>query len=267
MVNLSGFFVSMDNLIFVSYVLFFLVALLYSSAGFGGGSLYIALLTFTSIHYQWIPVIALSCNVVVVLGNCIHHIRNQSFSLLDVFPFIIFSIPAAYLGGQMLLNRDVLYFILGLALLCAGSMLVLQGLKKGRLFTIANKKLPKPLDLGFNIGLGGGIGYLSGMVGIGGGIFLSPILHFFGRLSARQITAISSFYILVNSLSGLLGQITKLNEFSSNTSIVQCIPFVLAVFAGGFIGNKISFKWLKTKQIKLLTGLVIFIAGMRLLLV
>ena len=95
MVNLSGFFVSMDNLIFVSYVLFFLVALLYSSAGFGGGSLYIALLTFTPIHYQWIPVIALSCNVVVVLGNCVHHIRNQSFSFLEVLPFIVFSIPSS----------------------------------------------------------------------------------------------------------------------------------------------------------------------------
>jgi len=144
--------------------------------------------------------------------------------------------------------------------------LVLQGLKKGRLFTIANKKLPKPLDLGFNIGLGGGIGCLSGMVGIGGGIFLSPILHFFGRLSTRQITAISSFYILVNSLSGLLGQITKLNNFTTQISYYQLIPFVLAVFAGGFIGNKGSFKWLNTNQIKLLTGLVIFIASIKLLL-
>ena len=223
--------------------------------------MYTVLLTLTETPYQLIPVIALICNIVVVSGYCIQYIRYHSFSFIKTIPFILFSVPAAYLGGQLIIQQGTLYVLLGISLLCAGGILVYQGFIKTRVpFYTAVKR---PTRLMVSIGLGAAIGYLSGMVGIGGGIFLSPILHMLSDVSERDIASISSVYILVNSVSGLTGQLVKLNGLTLTTHINDYIPLITIVILGSIIGNKMSFRYFNRRYIKVITGLIITVAGAR----
>lgn len=242
----------------LAYLLFFFVSILYASAGFGGGSLYIAILAFSPISYHWIPIIALLCNITVVSGNCFHHAKHHSISFFQLMPFVGLSIPAAFLGGKMVIHQSTLFFLLGLTLLFSSFFMLIQPKK-------ITLKAP-PLNF-FSLILGGSIGFLSGLIGIGGGIFLSPILHLMRSWSSRQIAAISSLYILVNSLSGLAGQLFKINDpISFNEFLWLLLPFMVVVALGGTIGNQLSFKWMNELKLKRVTAVIIFIAACKLLL-
>lgn len=246
------------------YALFFLVAILYSSVGFGGGSLYIALLTFSSLPYQFIPVIALACNIAVVFGNCIQHIRHRTFSLRLVLPFVVLSMPAAYLGGSLPIEKVLLFRILGGALLLAGVILLLPSIKSSKVISATKHPL---FTLVTSLALGGVIGFVSGMVGIGGGIFLAPILLLVNYTSSRNIASIASFYILVNSIFGLMGQFSKMGAMVVSDGVLgQLFLFILIVVVGGIIGNNVSFKWLDNRRIKQVTAVIILVAAFRILI-
>lgn len=239
---------------------FFLTSLLYAMVGFGGGSTYAAILALTSLDYTLLPVLVLVCNVVVVTGGVVHYFRAGLLDLRFVLPLVITSVPCALLGGAIPVSKRFFLLTLGAALLISGVMLVWR--RKD-----ASEQLARPKNWNMKASvLGGGLGFLAGLVGIGGGIFLAPILHHLKLAGPKHIAATASFFILVNSLAGLLGQISKHSiENLAPERFGSLIWLPLAVLAGGQIGSRISVRVLPGVWIKVLTGLLVIAVGLRLL--
>lgn len=220
----------MDSSLIFLVISFFTIAVIYSMVGFGGGSSYLAALAMTGLTYQVIPPIALVCNVIVAAGGFIHFFRGGHFKLTKVLPFTILSIPMAYYGGKLPIAKEVFFLLLGLSLLIAAMRMLMPDDFFDKPLEISSKKA-------WGVGLPAGalLGFLSGLVGIGGGIFLSPILLFLRWVDVKQAGACASFFIIVNSLSGLLGQ---LHKGSLNYHVL--LPLGIAVFIGGQIGSRIG---------------------------
>jgi len=185
-------------------LLFFLVAFLYSIVGFGGGSSYLAILVLAGLTYQTIPPIALLCNLIVVTGGFIHFYRAGHFNLNRVLPFVITSIPMAYWGGRMLINEKVFSLLLGFSLLAVAVRLFLPDISNDEARQMSGKQ-----EWLVGLPVGALLGFLAGVLGIGGGIFLSPLLLLMRWVNVKQAAAAASFFILVNSIAGLAGQATK----------------------------------------------------------
>ncbi|WP_420601712.1 sulfite exporter TauE/SafE family protein [Flagellimonas sp.] len=236
---------------------FFVVAALYSAVGFGGGSSYLAILALVITSFLTIRSTALLCNLIVVLGSCILFYKNGHLHFRKFLPFIVTSIPLAFLGASFRLEEQIFFVILALALVVSAIALIYQ--------TIALKssyKLRKyPTYLSYF--LGGAIGLLSGLVGIGGGIFLAPVLNHMKWDKPIVIAALASFFILVNSVSGLGGLV-----WSDSFQIFwpEIIGLLLAVFLGGQLGVRISLGKLSAKRIRLLTAILVLFVGLRVLI-
>jgi len=238
--------------------LFFITALLYAAVGFGGGSTYNALLVLYGVDYRILPAIALACNIIVVSGGVWRFSRAGHMDIGRFWPFLITSIPAAWIGGRMIVPETVFVGLLGMALLLSGLRLLLSG--ENTLSPSTGRDAP-----GFALISGAFIGLLSGVVGIGGGIFLAPILYMMKWGTARQIAAACSLFILLNSLSGLLGQVTKLGDTRLLHDAIVFWPLLLAVFIGGQIGSWLGTGRIKPAWIKRLTALLILYVSLRLL--
>jgi uncharacterized membrane protein YfcA len=238
---------------FILSFLFFLTAILYSSVGFGGGSTYLALLLIWDIPYQVFPIIALCCNIVVVSGNCFNYIKAGNINIKLLTPFLISSIPFAFIGGSLQLNKSFFEILLFIVLTSAGLSLLL----KFRSFDESkevNNNIPKIIS----VLIGGFIGFVSGVVGIGGGIFLSPVLLLIKAGKAKHIATTASLFILINSISGLVGQSTKGFIFDE---IYNYWLLFLLVLIGGQLGNFLNIKILPARVMILLTaGLVMFVS-------
>ena len=232
---------------------FLVTAILYSSVGFGGGSTYLALLLIWGIPYIALPVIALSCNVIVVSGNCFNYIRAGNLNLKLLFPYLIGSIPLAYVGGLLSIEKQLFEILLFLVLLVAGILLLFN-------FKSYDDKdeIYKKIPIFISILVGGFLGFISGIVGIGGGIFLSPILFLIRAGRPKHIVTTASLFILINSISGLIGQLTK----NAVLMEIQNYWYLLAVvFIGGQIGNFLNLKIFKARILVLVTAsLVLFVA-------
>ncbi len=237
--------------------LFFITACVYSSAGFAGGSTYIALLILFNVPFQAVPKIALICNLIVGTGGLYYYIKEGLFDWKRLLPFILASVPFAYLGGSLPVNKTLFLSLLGFSLGIAGLRLLFINQP------LDLKKVPG-LDLPWiaNFGIGSVLGLLSGVVGIGGGIFLSPILYFLHWGNARQIAAASCFFIWINSISGLLGQFSK-DGFLEGKELL--LPLLLAVFLGGQIGSRLSVGRLSLMQIQMLCAVLILSVSVRIL--
>ena len=234
-------------------ILFFITAILYSSVGFGGGSTYLALMLIWDIPYYIFPVIALLCNIIVVTGNSINYIRAGNHNLKLLIPFLIGSIPLAFLGGTLIIDKKVFEIILFLVLSVAGVLLFINN----RSYEEKNIIIKK-LNLFFSILIGSFLGLISGIVGIGGGIFLSPILFLLKADKPKNIIVTASLFILINSISGILGQFTK--KIISN-DIILYWPLFFAVLIGGLFGNYLNIKIFSNRILVLITSmLVIFVA-------
>jgi uncharacterized membrane protein YfcA len=247
---------------FILSFLFFLTAILYSSVGFGGGSTYLALLLIWDVPYQVFPIIALCCNIIVVSGNCLNYIKAGNINIKLLTPFLTSSIPLAFIGGSLQLDKNFFEILLFIVLTLAGLSLLL----KFRSFDESkevNNNIPKMIS----VLIGGSIGFVSGVVGIGGGIFLSPILLLIKAGKTRHIATTASLFILINSISGLVGQFTKGFIFKE---IYNYWPLFLLVLIGGQLGNFLNIKILPARIMVLLTaGLVIFVSvrmGFRLII-
>ena len=238
---------------FILSFLFFLTAILYSSVGFGGGSTYLALLLIWDVPYQVFPIIALCCNIIVVSGNCFNYIKAGSINIKLLSPFLISSVPLAFIGVSLQLDKGFFEILLFIVLTLAGLSLLL----KFRSFDESkeiNNNIPKVIS----VLIGGSIGFVSGVVGIGGGIFLSPVLLLIKAGKTRHIATTASLFILINSISGLVGQSTKGFIFNE---VYNYWPLFLSVLIGGQLGNFLNIKLLPTRVIILLTaGLVIFVS-------
>ncbi len=234
-------------------ILFLVTATLYSSVGFGGGSTYLALFLIWGVPYFIFPIIALSCNIIVVSGNCFNYIRAGNLNLKLLIPYLIGSIPLAFIGGSLPIEKRLFEILLFLVLSSAGTLLLLN-FKSYDDKEENYKKIPIPVS----ILIGGSLGFISGVVGIGGGIFLSPILFLIRAGKPKHIVTTASLFILINSISGIIGQLTK-------NTILNEIPnywyLLVAVLVGGQIGNFLNLKIFSTRVLALITAiLVIFIA-------
>lgn len=236
--------------------LFFLASILYSSAGFGGGSSYLAILTLFALPFAEIRVISLVCNIVVVSSNVFLFSKQKLYDWKKLLPLVIISVPAAYLGGKLLIEKDFFFVVLSITLITA-ALVMLFGKKINSKPSVKTKT-----SLLKNTGIGGVIGFISGLVGIGGGIFLAPFLHLSNWDSAKRIAAVSSLFILVNSIAGLLGQ-SQNENFSINTNLT--IALACTVFVGGQIGSRLSIKFISPTQLKRITAVVILIAATNIL--
>jgi len=234
-------------------ILFLTTAALYSSVGFGGGSTYLALLLIWGVPYFIFPVIALSCNIIVVSGNCFNYIRTGNLNLKLLIPYLIGSIPLAFIGGSLPIEKRFFEILLFLVLMAAGILLLLN-FKSYDDKEENYRKIPIPVS----ILIGGVLGFISGIVGIGGGIFLSPILFLIRAGRPKHIVTTASLFILINSVSGIIGQLTK-------NAVINEIPnywyLLVAVLIGGQLGNFLNLKIFPTRILALVTAiLVTFVA-------
>ncbi|TMM53894.1 sulfite exporter TauE/SafE family protein [Maribacter algarum] len=237
---------------------FLVIATLYSSVGFGGGSSYLALLALVFVSFFAIRSTALICNLVVVSGSSYLYWKKGHLDFKKFLPFIVTSIPLAFLGARFRLSENTFFIILGAALIISALALIYQT-TKGKNSEEVNPNYP-PYVTYF---LGAGIGLLSGLVGIGGGIFLAPILNHMKWDKSIKIAALASFFILVNSISGIGGLLTKGTfEFPW----IEGISLVVAVFIGGQIGIRLSLGKLTGNGIKVVTAILVLLVGIRVLL-
>ena len=234
-------------------ILFFVTALIYSSVGFGGGSTYLAILLIWGVPYTIFPVLALVCNIIVVSGNSINFIRSKNININLLFPYLIGSIPFAFIGGSISIEKSLFEILLFCILSVAGIFLLIES-KAFNKEKIKINKIPRLIS----ISIGSIIGFMSGIVGIGGGIFLSPLLFLMKAGYPRHITSSASLFILINSIFGIAGQLTKDQILDQVTNYW---PLFLAVLIGGQIGSLLNIKFLSNKILALLTSfLVIFVA-------
>lgn len=240
---------------------FFVTALLYASAGFGGGSTYAALLALSGLDYRLLPVLALACNIVVVAGSSIRFASAKVTPWRGALLLTGIAAPAAFLGGLTPIAQDSFMLMLGGSLLLTGaSMLLPLSAAEGDTVKLPSKLSPLiPL-----IALP--LGYLAGLVGIGGGIFLAPLLHLLRWRDAHSIAATASLFILVNSLFGLAGQLLKNGTGVLTGAIFGGLALLIAVAIGGQIGSLIAVKFLPQRIIRWLTAGLVIVVGARLLL-
>ena len=236
---------------------FFVVATLYSAVGFGGGSSYLAILTLVLTSFFAIRTTALLCNLTVVTGSCYLYYKNGHLSLKKFLPFVITSIPLAFLGASFRLKEQVFFILLALALIVSAIALIYQTMALNSNFTV--KKYPPYMSYL----LGVGIGFLSGLVGIGGGIFLAPVLNHMKWDKPIVIASLASFFILVNSVSGIGGLLTS-NSFEIFWP--EILGLLFAVLLGGQLGVRLSIGKLSAKRIRMLTGILVLFVGIRVLL-
>ncbi|PKA96873.1 hypothetical protein B0O79_0512 [Flavobacteriaceae bacterium MAR_2009_75] len=248
---------SIENLILLCSG-FFVVATLYSSVGFGGGSSYLALLALFLTGFFAIRSVALICNLVVVSGSTYLYFKNGHTKFKDFLPFILASIPLAFIGASFRLQEHVFFILLGVSLVVSAIFLAWQTFSTSR----SDEQL-KTYPKYMNYLLGGVIGLLSGLVGIGGGIFLAPILNHLRWDKSIKIAALASFFILVNSISGLVGLV---QGDMLNLPWKETIALVLSVLIGGQLGIRLSLKRFTPNGIKRVTALLVLVVGIRILI-
>jgi len=238
-------------------LLFFIIAIVYSAVGFGGGSSYIAALALFDYPYESIPVIALICNVIVVSGGIYHFRKKGHFKWSLFWPFALSSVPMAFIGGRIPVSKEFFLVLLGVCLFVIAVRLLFVN---RTIKDYSEYRLPKT---SLAIILGAVLGLLAGMVGVGGGIFLAPVLLYLRWGLPKQIAATAALFILLNSLSGLAGQ------FAKGTSMIGLLdywPLFLSVFIGGQIGSRLgSGAILSQRIIKDLTALLVLFVSLRIL--
>jgi uncharacterized protein len=235
--------------------LIFLVAMLYSSVGHGGASGYLAVMSLLGVSTVFMRSSSLTLNLFVSGISFYQFYRNGFFRWNLFYPFAISSIPMAYLGATILLNSTWYNMILGVFLIIAA--LRLTGLFDRK--ASDNIKEPK---ITTGIIIGAILGFFSGMIGIGGGIILSPLILIFGWGNVKETAAVSALFIFVNSISGLLGL-----GFGNLNLGSQFTWWVLAAVAGGLVGSFWGSRFAKNLVLKNVLAFVIFFAAIKLIFV
>ena len=236
-------------------ILFFITAILYSSVGFGGGSTYLALLLIWDLPYYIFPIIALICNIIVVSGNSFNYIRAGNYNFKLLTPFLLGSIPFAFIGGTLVINKELFEILLFLVLTLASLLLFLNNKSyEKKDITIQKIGYLTSLIIGSTLGL------VSGIIGIGGGIFLSPILFLLKAELPKKIVTTTSLFILTNSFSGILGQLTKKIVFEE---VILYWPLFLCVLIGGNIGNYLNLKIFSNRLLAIITSLLVMFVALR----
>ena len=236
-------------------IFFLITSILYSSVGFGGGSTYLALMLIWEIPFYIIPILALCCNIIVVSGNSINYVRSGNLNLNLLVPYLVGSIPFAFFGASISISKELFEIILFIILFIAGILLLIKN-KSYDNDQIKINSIPKAVS----IFIGSVIGFVSGIVGIGGGIFLSPILFLMKAGYPRHIATAASLFILINSIFGVAGQLTKNIVFEE---FLNYWPLFLCVLVGGQIGNLLNIKFLSNKTLTIITSMLVIFVSIR----
>ncbi len=236
-------------------IFFFITAILYSSVGFGGGSTYLALMLIWNIPYYIFPILALICNIIVVSGNSINYVKSGNLNFKLLAPYLIGSIPFSFFGASMSLTKELFEILLFVILIIAGIFLLIES-KSFNNDQIKINSIPKILS----VSIGSIIGFTSGIIGIGGGIFLSPILFLMKAGYPKQIATTASLFILINSIFGVAGQLTKDIVFDE---FLNYWPLFIVVLIGGQIGNFLNIKFLSGKTLAIITSLLVIFVAIR----
>ncbi len=246
-------------MVYVLPVIFFITAALYASVGFGGGSTYNAVLILSGADFRIVPMIALACNILVVSGNTLRYGMTGNLKWRALLPALALSVPLAWLGGRVPVSEFVFSALLGLTLMLTGlSMLFQNRWKQPSEASSSSRAL-------ILLPVGAGTGFLAGLVGIGGGIFLAPVLYWIRWSHEKAIAAACSLFILFNSLSGLAGQASKLSNVGTLQLATPYLPLLPAVLVGGWIGNRYGVLRMQPDHLRHGTAILILIVAARLL--
>ena len=236
-------------------IFFLITSILYSSVGFGGGSTYLALMLIWEIPFYILPILALCCNIIVVSGNSINYVRSGNLNLNLLVPYLIGSIPFTFFGASLSISKELFEIILFIILFIAGILLLIKN-KSYKDDQIKINSVPKAVS----IFIGSVIGFFSGIVGIGGGIFLSPILFLMKAGYPKHIVTAASLFILINSIFGVAGQLTKNIVFEE---FLNYWPLFVCVLVGGQIGNLLNIKFLSNKTLTIITSMLVIFVSIR----
>jgi len=242
----------MDISMVLFFILLFIVAFLYASVGHGGASGYLALMAIFSITPVVMKPTALLLNVFVSAVSFIQFYRGGYFRWRVFLPFAIASVPLSFLGGTITVDNFVYKKILGVLLLIPIARFIL--------FRNTDPKDLRPSNVFLSLIIGGSIGFLSGLIGIGGGILLSPVLLLLKWTDQKQTAAISALFILVNSIAGLFGLVSKGVEFSQGM-----IGYVCVAFLGGICGAYFGALRFPQRALKNILAVVLVLAAYKLL--
>lgn len=246
----------MDKNLIILTVSFGFIAFFYSMVGFGGGSSYIALLILFAIPHTDAPLIALTCNLIVVSGGVIHFYRGGHLNPKLLLPLILTSIPFAFWGGSITIQKNTYQLILAACLLVIALKMIFYKKQFNNKENISN--LP---PLKFSLPAGAILGFISGLVGIGGGIFLAPILYAFRWGKPKEIATVAASFIFVNSIAGLIGQLTKYEWFNITSNYWTLF---LAVFLFGQVGSYFGSFQISARKIEIFTATLILVVSTRL---
>ncbi len=242
-------------------VAFLVTALLYASVGFGGGSTYSALLALSGLDYRLLPLVSLACNIVVVTGSSIRFARAGITPWKKALVIVALGAPASFLGGLTPIKEATFLTLLGASLVLTALTMLIPVREKG-----AEGSGDEPTRFARFMPLTAApLGYFAGLVGIGGGIFLAPLLHLVRWQAPRGIAATASLFILVNSLFGLAGQMLKNGPGLLGQALGAALPLLVAVVIGGQIGSLLAARLLPPKYIRWMTALLVAVVGVRLL--
>lgn len=231
----------------------FIVAVLYSSVGHGGASGYLAVMALLAVAPEVTRPTALTLNVFVASIAAFQFYRENHFSWPRFWPFAVTSVPFAIVGGMIRLPTNVYKIVLGAVLIVAALRLA---------WKFANDAEPKRPNIAFALGIGAVIGLLSGLVGVGGGIFLTPILLLMNWSETKTAAGVSALFILVNSIGGLAGNYSQVSVLPR-----QAWFWVAAAVAGGIVGSTLGAKRFDSIMLRRLLAVVLLFAGVKLILV
>ena len=237
---------------YITAGLIFIGAILYSSVGHGGASSYIAIMSLMGTPIASIKPIGLILNIIVSSIASYRFIRNKLFNLKIFIPVVLGSVPAAFLGGYIQLPLEIYRVLVGIILLFAGFQFLCN------IFKYFKKKSNQPVNFLFGIFAGAFIGFLSGLSGTGGGIFLSPLIVFLGWTSVKGASGTAAAFILFNSISGLLGNVTSVSLIP-NTILL----YAFAVMGGVLIGTQLGIRVLNEYCMQKVLGVVLIVAGFK----
>ena len=235
--------------------LFFAAAFLYGSVGLGGGSTYAALLAVFGAGHRAIPPVTLTLNLVVTVVGAFHYIRAGHADFKLIIPVVAASMPMAFLGGYIEVEAALFYPLLAAVLALVAARIFLWS--HVQMSVKWNRSLRWPAL----IGLGATIGFVSGMVGIGGGIFLVPLILILGLGDAKAAAATGAMFVFLNSASGLVGH---LQHYVPEWSTI--VPMAVATAAGGFLGAWLGANRFSRRRVQKMLGVVVIIAVVLLLL-
>jgi len=237
---------------YITAGLIFFGAILYSSVGHGGASSYIAIMSLMGTPIASIKPIGLVLNIIVSSVASYRFIKNKLFNLKIFIPVAIGSIPAAFIGGYLNLTSDIYRLLVGVILVFAGFQFLFD------IFKYVKKKTDRPVNFWLGLFAGVIIGFLSGLTGTGGGIFLSPLIVFLGWTTVKGSSGTAAVFILFNSISGLLGNITSISLIPNTIFL-----YSFSAFGGVLIGTQLGIKILNEHYMKNALGIVLVVAGFK----